>query len=214
MPLYEMLHRIRRIQLQSDIVTACAGLFSFPRIENRKFFSTVPSHLPSNDVIIDVIKNVKEEVVTEMRDFQINMEKIEFHCQVKAVYEDNDEDDDDDNESEDDEEERDEDDFELDRLNESLNESDHDDVPDDILQERNELSSMWSTINLKDYSEKYPDINESSPFVTLVNGTGKEIVIRKSSLCWMMSTNKSTSSSDRLQRVKEDEWRTESSCKC
>lgn len=210
MPLYDMLYRIKRIQLQSDIVTACSGLLKFPRIENRIPRFATPTNLPSNSVIIDIINKVRKEVVADMTGFGINMAKIDFKCQVQSAFEDEDE-------VEDDEEDSDNE-FEVDEdIGKSFNggnDADNgDDVPDDLLHNENTLSSMSGSISLKDYSEKYPNIDEQSHFAIVVNEAGKESIIRKTSLCWLLTTDKAYSSSDRLQRVKEDEWKKKSNCK-
>ncbi len=67
---------------------------------------------------------------------------------------------------------------------------------------------------LKDYSNGADEnhsankirLNEDSQFVVVVNKKGKEIVVRKSSICWLLSKDKCKLSSDRLQRVQEKDY--------
>lgn len=63
---------------------------------------------------------------------------------------------------------------------------------------------------LRDYQDAQSDgvihLDEKSPFVVVVDKNGKEMVVRKSSICWLLSKNKFRLSSDRLQRVKEKEY--------
>lgn len=67
---------------------------------------------------------------------------------------------------------------------------------------------------LKDYSERLPEnesesstcIDEKSPFVAVVDDTGNEKIVRKSSLCWLLSKDKHKLSSDRLVRVMEKDY--------
>lgn len=68
---------------------------------------------------------------------------------------------------------------------------------------------------LKDYGDKLYkgndleiniDLDEKSPFVKVTDKSGKEMVVRKSSVCWLLSQDKFKLSSDRLQRVQEREY--------
>lgn len=49
-------------------------------------------------------------------------------------------------------------------------------------------------------------LDEDSPFVVVANTKGKEMVVRKSSVCWLLSKDKSKLSSDRLVRVQEKDY--------
>lgn len=68
---------------------------------------------------------------------------------------------------------------------------------------------------LKDYGDKLyrgldsendTDLDETSPFIKVTDKSGKEMVVRKSSVCWLLSQDKFKLSSDRLQRVQEKEY--------
>lgn len=58
-------------------------------------------------------------------------------------------------------------------------------------------------IQLKDYSGKFNNIEveEKSPYAVLYSASGKRIVVRKTSLCWLMANDSRKLSSDRLLRV-------------
>ncbi|XP_077281028.1 uncharacterized protein LOC143907863 isoform X1 [Temnothorax americanus] len=61
-------------------------------------------------------------------------------------------------------------------------------------------------ILLADISAKQEaQLNLQSPFVNYVDNTGKEIVLRKTTLCWLLSNGHSRLSSDRVHRVKQKE---------
>ncbi len=63
---------------------------------------------------------------------------------------------------------------------------------------------------LKDYGDVQSTsnirLNENSPFAVVVDKNGKEKVVRKSSICWLLSKEKFKLSCDRLQRVQEKEY--------
>lgn len=51
-------------------------------------------------------------------------------------------------------------------------------------------------------------LDERSKYAIVSDNNGKEKVVRKSAVCYMLSRNKYKLSSDRLQRVKEKEYET------
>lgn len=59
-------------------------------------------------------------------------------------------------------------------------------------------------IELKDYTGKYKhkNIGEKSPYVEMRNAAGKRILVKKTSLCWLLREESQKLSSDRLERVK------------
>lgn len=59
-------------------------------------------------------------------------------------------------------------------------------------------------IQLKDYTGKYKhkNIGEKSPYVEMHNAAGKRILVKKTSLCWLLREESQKLSSDRIQRVK------------
>lgn len=69
-----------------------------------------------------------------------------------------------------------------------------------IITEEFQLSDLRG-INLKNFPEK-TDIDENSPFVELFSGRYKNrVVVKKSSLCWLLRKDWQRVSSDRLRRV-------------
>lgn len=57
-----------------------------------------------------------------------------------------------------------------------------------------------------EYAEGNMILDEKSPFVVVIDSKGNEMVVRKSSVCWLLSNDKYKLSSDRLQRVQEKEY--------
>lgn len=51
-------------------------------------------------------------------------------------------------------------------------------------------------------------LDEKSKYVVVTDNNRKEKVVRKSAVCYVLSKNKYKLSSDRLQRVKENEYET------
>lgn len=70
---------------------------------------------------------------------------------------------------------------------------------------RNELASILSRLRsvcLRNYSDNFENksVCESSPY-TEVSGGSKRLIIKKTSLCWLLRQNEGKLSSDRLKRV-------------
>lgn len=67
---------------------------------------------------------------------------------------------------------------------------------------------------VKDFDENCSEncgkiqLDEKSKYVAVADNNGKEKVVRKSAICYVLSKNKYKLSSDRLQRVKENEYET------
>jgi len=57
-------------------------------------------------------------------------------------------------------------------------------------------------LNLKDYSKELGEVVLSTdiPFVCLCLSPSREVIIKKSSLCWLLENNKDRISTDRLRR--------------
>ena len=56
-------------------------------------------------------------------------------------------------------------------------------------------------LNMKDYGETTLALSKTSPFTIVADAHGKEIVVRKSSICWLLNKNCVRHSSDNLQHV-------------
>ncbi|CAG9814589.1 unnamed protein product [Phaedon cochleariae] len=60
----------------------------------------------------------------------------------------------------------------------------------------------FETLDLKDFSQTVHDPKIDSSFLKVILKNGKELVVRKSSLCWLFSNKQSRLSSDRIYRVR------------
>lgn len=65
---------------------------------------------------------------------------------------------------------------------------------------------QFEHINLKNFAEKFNDndIDENSGFVEVFINIHKRIIVKKTSLCWLLRNDYAKLSSDRLERVKEN----------
>lgn len=226
----EMIFRMKKIQLQNDIISDSKEEIKFPRFEKK---STKASHLSDchrmknlkRASIILIIENARDTVISELESLSIDTSKLDFHCQVTPVPESKLLD------------------IDFDSFFDDESDSDYDEMefnnetfypdsdPEDDIQCLNSLSgncllsSYFMKITylphdilgitgedliLKDYnntgSENNIDLDEKSPFAVVMTNQGKEMVVRKSSICWLLSKDKCKLSSDRLQRVQEREY--------
>lgn len=200
--LYDMLQRLRRIQLLNDIVTKSSEIcpeLKFPRYERK--MAKAPDVLPSDSELIELIESARQEATCDANNVGINAEDNFFLCQLKRTIESTasfgfDPDDEDYDENEDEYENEDEGastDFE------DIDETEKAELDKDI----RVLQSISGSLNMRNYSNANRD--ERSPYTVVLDGTGKERTVRKSSLCWLLSQDKHFMSSDRLVRVQESD---------
>lgn len=76
----------------------------------------------------------------------------------------------------------------------------------ETLQDLTILSNVTGTLELQDYAEIEVKLNSESPSTVVKDSQGKEHVVRKSSICWLLNAKVSKLSSDRLQRVRNSEY--------
>lgn len=57
-------------------------------------------------------------------------------------------------------------------------------------------------MKLKNYAENLDEIPETSLFVEIYNDGERRVVVKKSSLCWLLREDGGKLSSDRIERVK------------
>lgn len=169
----EIINRINKIQLQNDIALHCTD-FEFPRIKTHS--------QGTGYRVVDVLPS-KEEICSEIERCQIKAmqfavqiglrEKKDAKKPVKCGIN------------------------ELRERNWYDHYSHNNENDDEIL-------PMIGHIDLKDFSYKFEEApDECSPFVEIFCGkNGKKMVIKKSSLCWLLRKDTYKPSSDRLHRVR------------
>lgn len=85
----DIIHRMKKIQLQNDIINNSNGEINFPRFEN-KIKSKESSHrfesLTRTKIIIEIEK-ARKAVISDIEKLGIDSSKLNFHCQVTPVHE-------------------------------------------------------------------------------------------------------------------------------
>lgn len=202
----EMINRLRKVQLQSEIVSSAPENIKFPRIQDIKTSSILPQKLPSNDAILALIENARLRAVADVSAIGINVPETQnFKCQIKCeaglgesnldVNDLSDLDDVDDDIPY----------FDSQQTEEDLDTLAENEIDVELTRNLHTLSSMPGEIILKDYSDFGVKLNEKSPYTVVCDNLGNEKVVRKSTICWLLTRNKHSLSSDRLKRVKQCE---------
>lgn len=201
----DIIRRIRKIQLQSDIMYECHGKIKFPRLgsKDKQGVATSMQFLPNEQEIITLIEKAKSDLIVDMSRLDIDTSKLDFKCHVQPTkfhsefhYEDIDAaDSDDDFDKVEDHESNDEDvevedDAELEELEKDLH----------------VISGLTGELMMRDYSTTKIKVDENGPYAVVVDSIGREKVVRKSSICWLLSSDKYKLSNDRLQRVMENDY--------
>lgn len=93
----DIIHRIKKIQLQNDIIKNSHGRIQFPRFQkkiddlsilnrNRDQISRRFKSLNRKTIISEIEKS-KRAVTCDLQKFGIDTSKLNFHCQIKPVFE-------------------------------------------------------------------------------------------------------------------------------
>lgn len=93
--MFEVVHRVKKIQLQNDIIVNSKDEIKFPRFQ-KKLIRT--SNRSSDQeyhrfeglnrcTIIAEIEKAKLSVISDLTSLKIDTSKLDFHCQVKPVFE-------------------------------------------------------------------------------------------------------------------------------
>lgn len=86
----DIIHRINKIQLQSDIINLTHDVIKYPRFEKKlATFGSKSVQKLTRAVIKSVIEKAKQSVVDDLEKIGIVTSKLNFRCQVKPVYEQN-----------------------------------------------------------------------------------------------------------------------------
>lgn len=89
----DITHRIKKIQLQNDIITDSNGEIRFPRFEKKEATMSDGSldqashRFESLSRVISEIEKSRKAVICDMEKLGIDTSNLDFHCQVKAVVE-------------------------------------------------------------------------------------------------------------------------------
>lgn len=173
----ESVSRISKIQLQNEIMHRTSANFIYPRFKSKSLVeSSIIHELPSPQEILNEIIFCRKSALVAATKFGLvtkaNTQRLKIECKINPYTP---------------------------KLNcvskrmKSLSISNKSTMkmPDP----RN--------IQLKDYSGKLNniDVEERSPYAILYRANGKKVIVRKTSLCWLMAAESRKLSSDRLIRV-------------
>ncbi len=89
----EIIHRMKKVQLQNDIINDSKDEIKFPRFEKKMNRTANRAECYrmvrlTRETIIETIDKSMKTVISELNDLKIDTSKLDFHCQVKPVKED------------------------------------------------------------------------------------------------------------------------------
>lgn len=181
----EILHRLKRIDLQTEISYTALPQFNFPRIGNKlKAVANNKKHfdLPSDSEICRIIENSKEQAIHDLMELNLNPNAFESTCSK----------------------------FNTHKYDDFLVRADVPSIPplrtENFDHELN-CHTLFAIddVELRDYSMKSnintENLPQDGPYVKVKLSCGDTIIVRKTSLCWLFTKDKCRLSTDRLQRV-------------
>ncbi|KAG4072027.1 hypothetical protein HA402_008468 [Bradysia odoriphaga] len=215
----DIMNRIRKIQLQNEIINASREVIKFPRFEKKTdgILNSInngrqPFNVLNRQTIITHIERARDAVIADLEKMEIETSKLNFHCQIRPAYEEDlsgtnsDQDSDLDCEFKSDSE------FENEQENQNPCQNPNIDFMNEVIseEESDEHEGFLEDINFLeenlDNLQEDISLSEEGPFVVVIDGTGKSKVVRKSAVCYVLARDKHKLSSDRLQRVQEKEY--------
>lgn len=89
----DIIHCIGKIQLQSDIIHHSNNMIKFPRFEKRtdesKTLDNMVLRKLNRTTVASIIEKARKNVIFDLEKLGIDTSKLNFHCQVKPVFEQN-----------------------------------------------------------------------------------------------------------------------------
>lgn len=175
----EILERINKIQLQNDISSDGDSIFKFPqklKTCDSKSLKITEHSLPNHADILEVIEEAKKVAINDAITIGLLRENdsgVSLKCEVPAY----------------------------DPHIASSDETEY------KMPNQTKLASTLSqlrNISLNNYANVFDNnhLDETSPY-TEVFGGSKRMIIKKTSLCWLLRKNENKLSSDRLKRVQK-----------
>lgn len=187
----DFVHRISKIRMQNDIMQMISKDFEFPRLgKSTKNQSNPPRSLPTITNIISQIERCKDNALRDAVQLElltnIQAGKFDDSCKILPL---------------------------IDRQSYTKINSDDDNCDDDSQDENvYEQQSSWKcysldclrSTTLKNYAKNFGDmeIEETSIYSEIYNEPTKRLIVKKSSLVWLLRKRHSRISSDRLIRVR------------
>lgn len=169
----EAISRISKIQFQNEIMYATSPHFIYPRLkENSSAEKTPQCYLPSRDQIINGINFCLNASIATAKRVGL----IKSNSKNKMY---------------------------LCKINPNLIMKKS--VKKCCMKQKS-IRSLRSVdlknIQLKDFSHKAKTIDGSSPYTEILCSNNKRVIVKKTSLCWLLNPGNKKLSSDRLQRVR------------
>lgn len=177
----EIIARINKIQLLNDITHKTE--FSFPRVKDKMDFPGQISVLPTKEDIFNKIVECKTKAIEFALDIGMISDEFDYDddldlpCEIKSI------------------------DF---KINNGDGRDSTETVNQNLLETIARMRALASVTTLKNYAKNFTEkeISESSSFVEIYNDGKKRIVVKKSSLIWLLRGDSGKLSSDRILRVR------------
>lgn len=177
----EALSRISKIQLQNEIMHTTSPQFIYPRLKKKtNFDNKVSLDLPTKEEIIELIEHCQRDALAKAKDFGLvgkPFPKV-LICKINPyISKDNSH-----------------------RIKKKVEEFE---ATPRATQKLLPLPDL-SNIQLKDHTGelKQRSVDHQSPYVEISREDGRLIIVKKTSLCWALRSERHKLSSDRLERVK------------
>lgn len=198
----DLLHRIKRVDMQADVILKLDKTYDFPRAQRttaKTYEYAQNNHLclPSDSSIEEIIEKARLKAVSTCNELKITISDSSMFPPLTLSLE-----------------------VSQEQLTSSLEESENSDdecveIPGENLTVPhlpNNISNKQKEFDYESSGDESSDsdstcstkLDPSSRWVSVINEKGQKIVMKKSRLCWALSSGHKSLSSDRTQRVKAE----------
>lgn len=183
----EALSRISKIQLQNEIMRTTSPEYVYPRLNKKTTFDNKNTpDLPTKEEIIELIKQCQRDAICKGKEFGLIAKRPleDYNCKIIA--------------------------YDTEKYLGKTQQKKTFNTTENF----HPLPDL-SNIQLKDYTEKLKDlaVDYTSQYVEILRDDGEKIIVKKTSLCWALRSDRHKLSSDRLERVKYRDYMSQPSAK-
>lgn len=180
----EMIDRIHKIQLKSEISCDPATTFIFHTLKSNQYTPSIFFDLPTEEEILNKIKQCRIQAINDAIELKLiskDQMNINLDCNLSRYL----------------------------SKRKSINvnyETFLQTDEENEIEAHNEILQQLKNVYLKNFADQFADdepVNEASPYAEVFGGK-RRIVLKKQSIVWLLRKTEKKLSSDRLQRVKTD----------
>lgn len=194
-PMKDFLQKVRRIDILQHVSSVLAGKLVFPKDKRKKLVGILTAeklsmqYLPTNEDITAIVLEARNDAVQTLKALGVStkmsvrtLQSSIVKCKIVDLEEENETD--------------------SDSVQPGYTPLDEDDISLELVRLFPSRQSV-ADLNVSNSDEQSVDIPPESPYVYIAKGPNDFVLMKKSSFCWILSSEGGHLSSERVLRVRE-----------